>query len=253
LAQEYTSPYPDSDYEEQDVEKLRAIWEPRKEYIEKDLWVIKHFISPKEMSYLHELMEDDNNWYTTMRSHYGGNIKNKFIGYDEPEYDENGVMILPGPGSKIFPNVWTQGTIQQRFEAVVVPEWAGAGAFQSFYSVPDEQIIAELGHDLDYAMEYHYERDDEEGVHGKPPSAETDSDITAAISVYVNDDFEGGNLEFKNKDYVVAPEAGMLVNVPLYKEFEHRVGKVTSGVRHTIYGRSWENRDEMHYSTNEDC
>ena len=253
MAFEYNTPYPDSDYEETDVEKLKAIWEPRKEYIEKDLWVIRHFISPKEMEYLQTLMDDDSNWYTTMRSLYGGNIKNKFIGYDEPEYDENGVMILPGPGSKIFHNIWTTGGVQQRFEAVVVPQWAGAGAFQSFYSVPDDQIIEELGHDMDAAMEYHYERDDEEGQHGYPEGADPGTDISAAVSLYVNDDFTGGHLEFKNKDYTVAPEAGMLVNVPLYKEFEHRVGKVTSGVRHTIYGRSWDDAAKMHYSTNADC
>jgi hypothetical protein len=246
------SRYPESDYKEQNISRLKEIWEPRKEYIEKDLWVIRNFLSEEELSWLMDLANDPKDWYTTMRSPYGGNIRNKFIGY-VAEYDDNGIMILPGPGSKIEQTKWKEWPIEDRLEAVVEPEWARATAFQSFFEVPDEQIVAELGHNVDYAMEFHYETGHEEGNSGKPETSSAEAEVTAAVSIYINDDFDGGALEFKNKNYLIKPEAGMLVNVPLYKEFEHKVNKVNNGTRHTIYGRSWDNANKRHFSTNEDC
>jgi hypothetical protein len=235
-----------------EISKLREIWEPRKEYIEKDLWVIRNFLSEEEISWLNEQANDPKDWYSTMRSPYGGNIKNKFIGY-VAEYDDNGNMLMPGPDSKHITTRWNSFSINSRAEAVVPPQASGLGALQSFFEVPDEQIIAELGHDVDYAMDFHYERDDEEQVFGKPSTSSAEGKITAAYSIYINDDYDGGLLVFKNKEYSIEPEAGMFVNVPLYKEFEHKVTKVRNGNRHTLYGRSWDNLEQKHLSTNEDC
>ena len=241
-----------SEYQDQPVPKLKEIWEPRKEYIEKDLWVIRNFLSEEELSWLMELANDPEGWYITMRSPYGGNTRNKFIGY-VPEHDEDGKVLLPGPNSKHIGTKWNKFPINARVESVVLAEPNGVGALQSFFEVPDEQIIAELGHDLDYAMDFHYERDDEEERFGRPVTSKAEGKITAAYSIYINDDYNGGILEFKNKDYSIEPEAGMLVNVPLYKEFEHRVSKVRNGNRHTLYGRSWDNLDKKHLSDEDDC
>jgi hypothetical protein len=253
--------YDAESYTEQDLDKLSKIWEPRKEYIDKDLWVIRDFLSEEELMWLNEEANDLTGWYDTMRSPYGGNTKNKFLGYI-PEYDENGNMLVPTEKSK-----WTYRYpvhfIEKRIESVVPKYFGGAGALQSFFEVPDEQIIAELGRNVDYAMGWHYERDDSDSeeqqtvivenskTQGKRISSQ--GKISASYNVYINDNFDGGILEFKHKDYVVKPEVGMLVNIPLYKEFEHRVTKVTNGNRHTIYGRSWDSEDGKYFSTNEDC
>jgi hypothetical protein len=249
------------DYKEKDVAKLAEIWEPRKEYIEKDLWVIRDFLSDDELEWLNKEANDPVGWYDTMRSPYGGNTKNKFLGY-VPEYSESGAMLVPKEGSK-----WTYrepvGFIEPRIESVVPKQFGGAGALQSFFEVPDEQIIAELGRDVDYAMGWHYERDDSDDEEQQKTIVEnsktqnkkivSQGKISASFNVYINDNFDGGILEFKNKDYSIKPEPGMLVNVPLYKEFEHRVTKVTNGNRHTIYGRCWDNIDGKYISTDEDC
>jgi hypothetical protein len=242
-------------YKDKDkLEKLRKIWEPRKEYIEKDLWVIRNFLSEEEIKWLDDLAREPDHWYATMRSPYGGNTRNKFIGYD-PLYREDGVMLLPGmPGTedRYFATEYHGFGIDHRIAAIVPPQWSGAGAFQSFFEVPDEQIIAELGHNVDFAMDFHYEQDEDHT--GVPPGVDVQKNImTAAISIYVNDDYDGGILEFKNKDYSIEPEPGMLVHIPLYKEFEHRITKVTNGNRHTLYGKSWLNESLRHSSTNDDC
>lgn len=253
--------YSAESYTEQDVNKLSEIWEPRKEYIEKDLWVIRDFLSEQELEWLNKEANDPIGWYDTMRSPYGGNTKNKFLGYI-PEYDANGTMLVPTEKSK-----WSYrepvNFFEPRLKSVLPDHFAGAGALQSFFEVPDEQIIAELGYNADYAMGWHYERDDSDEeddqkliVKNSKTQNKTilsQGKISASFNVYINDNFDGGILEFKNKDYVVKPEPGMLVNVPLYKEFEHRVTKVTNGNRHTIYGRCWDSVEGVYISTDEDC
>lgn len=241
------------------LQALKEIWEPKKEYIEKDLWVIRNFLSKEELVWLNEHAEDPEGWYPTMRS-YCGNCKNKFLGYI-PEYGDDGVMIPPHPkNNPKFIAVPYISDIQDRMESVLPKYFSGAGALQSFFEVPDEQIIAELGHDVDYAMPFHYERDEADSEEFQKTIAvmenmtvTSEAIETGAFNVYINDDFEGGELKFKNKDYVIKPEPGMLINIPLYKEFEHMVAKVTGGNRHALYGRSFSNSEDRHMSSREDC
>ena len=257
-----TMKYPMQDFKERDLDKLSKIWEPRKEYIEKDLWVIRDFLSDEELDWLNKEANDPIGWYDTMRSPYGSNIKNKFLGYI-PDYDPvSGAMLVPTSNSR-----WAYkepvGFIEPRIQSVVPKHFGGAGALQSFFEVPEDQIVAELGNTVDYAMHWHYERDNsdedsiqktivkESKIQGKQILSQ--GKISASFNVYINDNFDGGILEFINKDYVIKPEPGMLVNIPLYKEFKHRVTKVTNGNRHTIYGRCWDTMDGKYVSTDEDC
>lgn len=251
------------------IEALNKIWEPKKEYIEKDLWIIRNFLTEEELVWLNKEANDPEGWYPTMRSPYGGNIKNKFIGYI-PIYGDDGILIPPHP--KNNPQ-WDEEKkykmliIEDRLESVVPKSFAGAGALQSFFEVSEEETLTWLPFlkvkDIDWAMNWHYERDDNDpdevqkaivtGGKDHKPVISSESKISASFNVYLNDNFDGGILEFLNKDYVIKPEPGMLVNIPLYKEFEHRVTKVTNGNRHTIYGRSWQELDKVFYSSREDC
>lgn len=254
--------YPNEDYLNMNVSELYDIWESRKEYIEKDLWVIRNFLSEKELEWLNKEANDPIGWYDTMRSPYGNNTKNKFLGY-VPEYNESGGMMVPHGESK-WGNTNLVKFFEARLESVMPKYFGGAGALQSFFEVSDEQIFQETGRkDVDYAMGWHYERDDSDDedqqkiivANSKTQNKTIFSQgkISGSLSVYINDNFDGGVLEFKNKNYSIKPEVGMLVNVPLYKEFEHRVTKVTNGNRHTIYGRCWDSIEGKYISTDEDC
>ena len=200
-----------------------------------------------------ELANDPSDWYTVMRSPYN-NIKNKFIGY-QAEYREDGIMILPQDDSVYYDTKYDDFDIHNRIASVVPKHFANASNFQSFFEVDDEEIKKTInGNSLEdeLALPYHFERDDSHPG-GHRALSENEPKMTAAISIYLNDDYNGGVLKFKYKDYEIKPEAGMLINIPLYSEFTHGVTKVTDGNRHTLYGRSWERLENRPVSTNEDC
>lgn len=244
------------------LEELKSEWEPKKEYFEKDLWVIRNFLTEEELTWIDKESRDPEGWYDTMRSAYGNNIKNKFLGYI-PQYGEDGIMLPPHPDNNpVFDRPHFIKSIEDRMESVLPKYFGGAGALQSLFEVTEEQILAEYGKSLDYAIDWHYERDDEDDedhqrtvakAFGDRPAIISVAKITGSFNIYINDDFDGGVLEFKNKPYKIKPEPGMLINIPLNKEFEHRVTKVTNGNRHTIYGRCWDNLENSHLSSRDDC
>lgn len=225
-----------------------------KTIVEGDLWYIDNFLTQEELDYLKPYIEDKTGWYTTMRSPYK-NILNKFLG-SEIELDDDGNSRLPTMEDKtvdhyIFNN--PQG-IHARISKLVPPVYRPHCTLQTFKYMTDEDILQNIkperhpnennGRPVDYAMDWHSEWDD-------------NSPITQPILsffIYLNDDFEGGVLEFMYKPYKIKPKAGTLVAVPVTKDFTHRVTKITSGNwRHTLYGNSWQNADEIPFSTPEDC
>ena len=127
--------YNSESYKELDPQRLAEIWEPRKEYIEKDLWVIRNFLSEEELEWLNKEANDPKDWYTTMRSSYGGNIKNKFLGYIV-EYDNNGNMLVPTLQSEFGERPYNH-FIDARLGSVLPPVFVGAMTLQSFFEVPD--------------------------------------------------------------------------------------------------------------------
>jgi predicted 2-oxoglutarate/Fe(II)-dependent dioxygenase YbiX len=62
------------------------------------------------------------------------------------------------------------------------------------------------------------------------------SDIGRCISalVYLNDDYEGGELEFPNFKIKIKPEAGMLVLFPSNFAYTHVAHPVTDGIKYAL-------------------
>lgn len=220
-------------------------WNSKKEYIEKDLWVIRNFLLEEEIEYLKLRASEKEGWYTTMRSPYG-NIRNKWID-QVPKYDENNNLIMPSneKPSIDVPFFNEEEGIFQRLHAVLPKTYRQHNTLQSFFSVTDEELkkIKLNTSDKDLpAMDWHAD-----GMNSSPTK------MTGAFTIYINDDFEGGILEFKNKEYKIRPESGMLINIPITEEFTHRVTRVTKGDRHTLYGNCWEDSNLAPISTTENC
>jgi Rps23 Pro-64 3,4-dihydroxylase Tpa1-like proline 4-hydroxylase len=97
---------------------------------------------------------------------------------------------------------------------------------------------------LRYDIEDHYDihNDSEHFEYGKLVRS-IDRDIS--ILLYLNDDYEGGQLEFTQLHLTIKPKAGMLIAFPSYFDFEHKVHPVTKGTRYTIV--SWIHTEKRIY------
>lgn len=216
--------------------------------IEGELQYIENFLTQEELDFFKPYMDDHQGWYTTMRSPYK-NILNKFISVDLPRRPD-GSTGVPGDEPVINHEVFHRPMgIYDRLLKVMPPVYRPHNALQTFKYCTDEEIAEaknitiEEASKIDYAMDWHSEYGDGSNV---PP-------FNRSLSLYLNDDFEGGILEFMYKPYKIKPKAGMLVLVPVTKEFTHRITRITSGNwRHTLYGASW-NSEFPAQSTEETC
>lgn len=86
---------------------------------------------------------------------------------------------------------------------------------------------------------FHSDNSDEEGN----PSEFERSKYAAFI--YLNENFEGGYLNFKNHDVHIGPKTGMIAIFAGGYTNEHEVTKVHGGTRYTV-GSFWDNADSIY-------
>ncbi|NDB60764.1 2OG-Fe(II) oxygenase, partial [bacterium] len=67
-----------------------------------------------------------------------------------------------------------------------------------------------------------------------------------AAFLYLNDNFDGGLLQFPSQDISIKPEVGMLAAFDGGFNNMHEVTLIESGVRYTI-GSFWDDREESEY------
>lgn len=90
---------------------------------------------------------------------------------------------------------------------------------------------------------YDLHNDSEDFINGKLTRV-CERDIT--ILIYLNDDYEGGELEFTDWGVKLKPKPGTLLAFPSYIEFSHRVHPVTKGERFNLV--SWICTNDRIYS-----
>jgi len=225
-----------------------------KQYLDDDkqVWIIEDFLTKEELEWFKSQTDDDLGWYPTMRSPYK-NILNKFLNV-VPKYDEDGNIEFPNENSKIIdlPVFSKSGGVWDRLDSVLPKGYKRHATLQTFKYMTDEEIKSNLNkdvmteygineEDIDFAMYWHQD-----------PGLE--SNILVSFSLYLNDDFEGGELEFGNLPIKVKPKAGMLAVIPGGEKYKHRVNKVLGpNSRHTLYGNSFVDPEKAPVSTKDDC
>lgn len=236
------------------------MYEDKKVFIDKDIWYIPNFLNEEELNYLKPFCDDPVGWYITSRS---SSIRNKFIGFDTELFPEG--TICPSRnidlgGSAQFPQdgaerhesepfIKEDGAFE-RLESVLPPKLNRDITLQSFWPLDDIKTID--GQELPHygAYDWHYEKripkDNEK-------SDFNDAGLVASWSIYLNEDFEGGVLEFLDKPYKIYPKIGMLVSIPITPDFTHRVSPVTKGIRHTMYGSCFKDLNDRSISTGDSC
>lgn len=90
---------------------------------------------------------------------------------------------------------------------------------------------------------YDSHNDSEDFINGKLQRV-CERDIT--LLIYLNDDYEGGELELIDWGCKFKPKKGTLISFPSYIEFTHRVHPVTRGDRYNIV--SWICTNDRIYS-----
>jgi hypothetical protein len=227
---------------------MKELLESQKVYIDEDLWYIPNFLTEEESTVFKEHCDDPNGWYITSRS---PSIKNKFIGIKNDIYPQGTVCPTRGIDlslSAVFPTdederyndplFWGKDALLDRLSMVLPNTLVRNTTLQSFW--PFQEGVDNRG-----AFDWHHEK-------GNP--GQMDDGLTGAWSLYLNNDFEGGELLFKYKpDIFIKPEPGMLVNIPTTKEFTHKVNPVTSGVRHTLYGICYDHQYSRTVSSGDNC
>lgn len=86
---------------------------------------------------------------------------------------------------------------------------------------------------------FHSDNSDE---HGNPTAFERSK---YAAFLYLNEDFDGGILNFKHHDISIKPELGMLAVFAGGHGNEHEVTTIKKGTRYTI-GSFWDNADSVY-------
>jgi hypothetical protein len=86
---------------------------------------------------------------------------------------------------------------------------------------------------------FHSDNSDE---HGNPSEFERSK---YAAFIYLNDNFHGGHLNFKNYDISIKPKTGKIAIFAGGYKNEHEVTKVHGGTRYTI-GSFWDNSDAVY-------
>jgi hypothetical protein len=218
----------------------------------KKLWTIKNFLTKEELSWFKKETDDLNGWYPTMRSPYR-NILNKFLNI-VPEYDETGNIVFPHENSKVIdlPVFSAPDGIWDRLESVLPAGYKRHATLQTFKYMTDEEIDKNVNEEL--IKQYGVERSDIDFAMYWHQDPGIEHNILASFSLYLNDDFDGGELEFQNLPIKIKPESGMLVVIPGGQEYSHRVGKVLGpNSRHTLYGNSFVDLASAPISTKDDC
>jgi len=219
---------------------------------DKQIWIIEDFLTKEELAWFKTQTDEELGWYPTMRSPYK-NILNKFLNV-VPRYDEEGNVEFPNATSEnIDLPVFTKpGGVWERLESVLPQGYKRHATLQSFKYMTDEEIKANVNpdvlneygiatEDIDFAMDWHQD-----------PGLE--SNILISFSLYLNDDFEGGELEFGNLPIKIKPKAGTLAGIVGGDKYKHRVNKVLGpNSRHTLYGNSFVDPASAPESTKDDC
>ena len=117
-------------------------------------------------------------------------------------------------------------------------------AVASVHEIPREKVVQIGYHTQKWEpgafARMHSDNTDEHGNSG----AFTRSRYAAFL--YLNDDFEGGLLQFPDQDISIKPKVGMLAAFDGGFNNMHEVTLITKGVRYTI-GSFWDDREEDAY------
>ncbi|MFY9331785.1 MAG: 2OG-Fe(II) oxygenase [Candidatus Nanopelagicales bacterium] len=149
--------------------------------------------------------------------------------------EENLKIILDY--AKNNPDTFSEyGNSEKQFKVSLIQSGDNADLVRNIMSSHDEKVFDFLTTSYDYEFKpyesmIHIARFEEgSGMHVHFDSSRPD-DI--ATIIYLNDDYEGGEIYFPEHGITIKPKAGDLVSFPDNEDFKHGVKNTKGGVRYT--------------------
>ena len=118
------------------------------------------------------------------------------------------------------------GTIRKIYTQVIGPHYQSK---IEWFETPEVLRYREGGEYQVHSDAHNWDREEKVWKRG------LDRDLS--VLLYINDDFEGGDVYFPNCNFRVKPRRGMLVSFPSDWRYTHKATPVTSGVRYAVV--SW--------------
>jgi hypothetical protein len=154
--------------------------------------------------------------------------------FNDPSHPWANVAFYESYGMNLLqedPLLEKYGLPKNYFEGVVK---AMKQAVEEAHQRPVKQVSthAQKWHEGAYAS-YHSDNSD---LEGKPSAWEVSKFVCL---LYLNSDYDGGELDFRDHSITIKPEPGILVTFPGGIDNVHAVTEVKNGTRHTI-GAFWD-------------
>jgi len=164
-------------------------------YIEENIYCIENFFSQDIMSTIEKEMLDGRPWdFPNQTGHWKDNIKH--IGNESLIKQINDLL-----STAVEPNILCKNPMLQKIER-----------YQRYITG------AEMGEHWDNDPAFDH------GIY----------DLRYGMIIYLNDDFDGGALEYTKLGIRIKPKKNMFVIHPGLEKYSHKVNKVTSGTRYTM-------------------
>lgn len=218
----------------------------QRKYLDDKVWVIENFISETECDIILGSLEDktersmeDGGWTMRGQARDGKrNMWNRWLNANTSMYDSKEAEAVGLLSRQIMPR------IEEEFKEYGV--YKNTYTFTR-YEVPpvDENGIVINPRNSDLTLEWHFEGDS-----NWSPEEQREIMSTGLVLV-LNDNYEGGDLVFRYNDIRIKSKKGMLINVPVEREYTHGLEDLTSGTRFILYGHVWKNLELAPFS--EDC
>lgn len=189
-------------------------------YLDENIYYVENVVSDINLEILNKFCRDENNW-ATVQEIYKEHIW--WNNYKQVTNDSIAYKALQEVNSSIF-DITKDGDIEYWTNSVV-------GRFKDSDPIV-ENNEAQFGNSEEWSMLPHYDRHSYKGE----GSALTGVNVHSCSVLYLNDDFEGGELVYPYKGITIKPKPGLLVVHSGSEDYIHGVKKVTKGIRYSISG-----------------
>lgn len=182
-------------------------------YLDPEIYYFENVLSQKDFNIVQNFVKDSNGWY---------NAENAYSSQNDG-FVNNKIKEMNEEISKIFLNMFNNFIIPAEPDLNITPT-------KVIYSLPAGYIHT-AGPEIEgvellgWSMKPHADSN---------PNFKPAANIKKGLIYYLNDDFEGGEIVYTNKNISHKPIANSLIVHPSNDEYTHGVKLVTKGIRYTM-------------------